>query len=386
MLRAWSGTVTATVRRRPASTASSSARQNGAPSAPRGASGSTSRTSSSVATSTDVTSCLRRVERVPAPQPGRGARTRARRRSASLRHGVEADGGVARDRAGARVRRVSRAARRCGRCVRSPAAGSGRARRGRMVPRSWSVSSGSIVTAYSIYRLRTPVNRNGGYTGRQDVAGSARSVRSRHDPLVHQHARFDPDVEHLATPAALTAWLADHDLAAARRDADRRPTWRARSRSVRRCARSPPRTPASRSSPEALAVIERQRQRSRLGVGLRRRRLCADRGGCRRDRRRARRACSRSSPRRPRRHLGAAQGVRRSELPVGVLRLVPQPPPGVVLDGGVRQPQQGARLPAAGSARTSRSPPAPDRAGRARGTAVSSADAAVRTRRPISRS
>ena len=46
-------------------------------------------------------------------------------------------------------------------------------------------------------------------------------------------------------------------------------------------------------------------------------------------------------------HLGAAEGVSRGRLPLGVLRLLPQPLAHVVHDEHVRQPRQGADLPRA---------------------------------------
>ena len=52
-------------------------------------------------------------------------------------------------------------------------------------------------------------------------------------------------------------------------------------------------------------------------------------------------------PRDGRRHLAAPQGLPRGHLRVGLLRPLQEPLGHVVLDGGVRKPQQGARLPGA---------------------------------------
>ena len=76
---------------------------------------------------------------------------------------------------------------------------------------------------------------------------------------------WDPDVEELASPAALTAWLADHDLAApheARSAADLE-----RARAVREALRAL--AAGNTGEPvaaEAVAVLEEQRRRSQLGV------------------------------------------------------------------------------------------------------------------------
>jgi predicted RNA-binding Zn ribbon-like protein len=76
---------------------------------------------------------------------------------------------------------------------------------------------------------------------------------------------YDPDVEELATPAALAAWLADHDLAAPherRTDADL-----ARAIRVREALRAFAAGNAGEPVPaEAVEVLEDQRRRSQLGV------------------------------------------------------------------------------------------------------------------------
>src|SRR6478735_654446 len=75
----------------------------------------------------------------------------------------------------------------------------------------------------------------------------------------------DPDVETLATPAALTAWLADHDLAApheSRTEADLARTIR-----VREALRAFAAGNTGELVPaEAVAVLDEQRRRSKLAV------------------------------------------------------------------------------------------------------------------------
>lgn len=78
---------------------------------------------------------------------------------------------------------------------------------------------------------------------------------------------YDPDVEHLATPAALTAWLADHGLAAA--DETRTDGDLARTIRVREALRAFAAGNAGEPIPaQALAVLDEQRRRSRLGVAF----------------------------------------------------------------------------------------------------------------------
>jgi predicted RNA-binding Zn ribbon-like protein len=76
---------------------------------------------------------------------------------------------------------------------------------------------------------------------------------------------WDPDVEELDSTAALTAWLADHELAAPhepRTDADLE-----RARRVREALRALAAGNTGETVPgDAVAVLEEQRRRSKLGV------------------------------------------------------------------------------------------------------------------------
>jgi predicted RNA-binding Zn ribbon-like protein len=75
----------------------------------------------------------------------------------------------------------------------------------------------------------------------------------------------EPRIEHLESPAALAAWLAEHDLAPpdeARTDADLARTLRVRE-ALRAFAAGNTGEPVPA---EAVAVLEEQRRRSKLGV------------------------------------------------------------------------------------------------------------------------
>src|SRR3954453_18122663 len=128
------------------------------------------------------------------------------------------------------------------------------------------VTSRSSVTGNSIYRLRTPVKRNSGYTGDMSTASPAAPP----DGLATirefiNTGDLDRGEEHLGDPGVLAAWLAERDLAAPGEAWTRADL--TRTIQLREALRALAAANAGESaSPDALAAIERQRKRSRLGV------------------------------------------------------------------------------------------------------------------------
>ena len=159
-----------------------------------------------------------------------------------------------------------------------------------------------------------------------------------------------PAVEELETPEQLSAWLSRARAARAGRPGDEGGSRGsgARARGAARRAlgqgrdRGRPRRPRWRRStpPRAVPGLELRfdptcpRVEPTVG-GVRGRDRPDPRRGLRRD---------------GRRHLGAHEGVQGRRLPLGVPRHVQEQDARVVLDGELRQPREGERVPAAASA------------------------------------
>ena len=158
--------------------------------------------------------------------------------------------------------------------------------------------------------------------------------------------------EAFSIPAALSALAGRARSRRARRDLRRRGP-RARDRGPRGAARAAARQQRGRARPRRARHAERGRRARAPHRPRRRRGESPRRAAGRRDRPRLRAPARHRRPRPGRRHLGAHEGLPLAHLPRRVLRPLPQPLADVVLDGRLRQPREGADLPAPGLARVS---------------------------------